>query len=402
MNKIKSICKPKGFSASGIHCGIKKAKLDLGLIYSVLPAKAAGVFTTNAIKAAPVKICLENLKGSKDFQAVIVNSGNANCANGPQGLKDARSTCRDLAKILVCRPKQILVSSTGIIGKKLAVEKIQASLLELVGNLSKGNSGKCAKAIMTTDTFAKEAETSFKIGKASVNIGLICKGAGMIQPDMTPSGAKHATMLCFITTDINISQVLLNKALNLAVNKSFNKISIDGCMSTNDTVIILANGQAQNKIVSSEKEAEYKIFLKNLEQVCLTGAKMIIQDAEGATKFITIKINSAPSLKIADKCAFAIANSMLFKTACFGSNPNWGRIISALGSVMPNLKENKLEIIINKSKVFKNGAPLKFAKDLIRPKDLLVEINLNLGKYRAAVFTSDLSRAYVDINAEYN
>lgn len=396
MNEIASVCIPKGFVANGLHCGIKKScKNDLALIYSRVPAKVACVFTANAVKAAHIHIDKKYLKQSNTCQAIIVNSGNANCANGKTGLKDAEDLCGSLSKIIGTKKSQVLIASTGIIGKKLAVEKIKKSLLPLVMGLNRYHAKEAALGIMTTDTHPKEVSASFKFGKSVVNIGGIAKGAGMIHPNM-------ATMLSFITTDVKINAGLLKKALKKAVDNSFNLISVDGCMSTNDTVIILANGLSNNKVINSENSIEFKLFFKKLQEVCLKLAKMIVSDAEGATKFITIKAKGAKNDKQAKEVAFSIATSTLFKAAAFGSNPNWGRVIAAAGSALSDLKENSISIKLNKATVFKKGKPVNFSKNVLKKKEIEVLLDLGLGKSEAEIYTADLSSKYIEINARYD
>jgi len=301
---------PIGFKANAVASGIKKSgKLDLALIFSDLPAKAACVFTTNTIKASPVILDKDYLKKSDFCQAIIANSGNANCFNAKAGLRDALETSKEIANILGLEKENVLVASTGIIGKKLPVEKIKSAIPELAEGLSGEGLDKAKRAIMTTDTFPKECSVKLKIGAKKVTICGIAKGAGMIAPNM-------ATLLCFIMTDANISKEALNQALKEAVNNSFNCITVDGCMSTNDTVMLLANGAAANTLIKGGRDLD--LFREGLAKVCLELAKMIVRDAEGASKFIRIRVEGAKSVDAAKKVALSIANSNLFKTAVYG------------------------------------------------------------------------------------
>jgi len=378
MKILKHAVLPKGFLANGIASGIKRSKkLDLALFYSDVPAKTACQFTANKIQAAPIKVCLKHLKKNRDFQAVIVNSGNANCFTGNQGLKDAEKTIESLSKALGIKRRGILVASTGIIARRLPLAKIEQGIPELVKSLSAQGINKAKKAIMTTDTFAKEFTVKFNLGLKTVTICGIAKGAGMIAPNM-------ATMLCFLLTDANITEQALKKALRISVDASFNCITVDGCMSTNDSVIMLANAAAKNFLIDMHKN--FNLFSKALKTVCLHLAKMIIQDAEGATKFIQIKVNQANNFTEARKVALSIANSNLFKTAVYGENPNFGRIIASVGASGVGVKEKDLKIKVS---------PLK-------KKEIMVQISLSRGNASATVYTSDLTPEYIRINAEYN
>lgn len=369
---------PKGFKASGVASGIKKAgKLDLALFYSDFLAKSACLFTTNKIIAAPLKINKQHLKAGKSFKAIIVNSGNANCFTGKAGMKDALITAKSLAAELREKKGNILVNSTGIIGKRLPVEKIKKAIPGLVGSLSVSGIDKAKKAIMTTDTFAKEITAKFNLGGKMVTICGVAKGAGMIAPNM-------ATMLAFIMTDADITQNALNKALKASVEKSFNCITVDGCMSTNDSVMLLANGAANNSLIASGKD--FAIFLMALKIVCLELAKMVIKDGEGASKFIQIKVRDAKSFQEARIIALAIANSNLFKTAVYGENPNFGRIAASIGACGVDIKEENLKIKVSS----------------LDKKEVFIDVAIKRGKSCAVVYTSDLTPEYIRINAEYN
>lgn len=378
---------PIGFKANGLACGIKKSgKLDLALFYSNIPAKASCQFTTNKIQAAPIQIDKIHLKKSKKFQALIVNSGNANCFTGSLGLRDAEETTKILAKYLGIKKESIVVASTGIIGRRLPLVKIKQAMPKLIRGLSIKGIDKAKKSIMTTDTFAKEITVKFNIGSKTVTICGIAKGAGMIAPNLAcPERSRGATMLCFIFTDAWLTQRALNKALDTSVGNSFNCITVDGCMSTNDTVMILANGAAGNALI--EKGQNFNTFVKALGIVCLELAKMIVKDAEGATKFIQIKVSHAKNFAEAKRLALSIANSNLFKTAVFASSPNvFGRIVAGAGASGVEIKEEGLKI--------------KFSP--LNKKEVEINVSLNRGKSTAIVYTSDLTYEYIKINAGYN
>lgn len=378
MIKVLKAILPKGFLANGLACGLKKSgKPDLALIYSQVAAKACAKFTTNSIIAAPLVVCKAHLKAGKKFQAILVNSGNANCFTGKAGIKDALSTVGCLANKLKIAKSSVLVNSTGIIGKRLEVTKINQAIPKLISGLSITGINQAKKAIMTTDTFAKEVSISLNIGGQPVQICAIAKGAGMIAPNM-------ATMLCFIMTDALITQSALNKALTVAVDKSFNCISVDGCMSTNDTVLILANGAAGNRLISDG--ASLKIFSQALETVCLDLAKMVVADAEGATKFIQIDVVRAKNIQEAKSVALSIANSALFKTAVYGQNPNFGRVAAAVGASGQQIKEEQLKVNLGS----------------LKKKQVKLTVSLSRGKAKCSVYTSDLSPEYIKINAAYN
>ena len=378
MKKVLKAILPAGFKANGVACGLKKSgKLDLALLYSEIPALASAKFTTNSIIAAPLIVSKKHLKSAKKFQAVLVNSGNANCFTGKSGVIDAEITAGYIARELKIAKNSVLVNSTGIIGKKLDITKIKQAIPELVSGLSGLGIQKAEKAIMTTDTFVKELSVSLKIGAKLVHICGIAKGAGMIAPDM-------ATMLCFIMTDALLTQQALDKALSIAVDKSFNCISVDGCMSTNDTVLALANGTAENKIISEGKSLQD--FSQALDLVCLELAKMVVRDAEGATKFVQIDVCQARNYHEAQRIALNIANSALFKTAVFGENPNFGRVAAAVGASGFKVKENQLKI--------KLGS--------LKQKQVKLRVSLSRGKASCTVYTSDLTPEYIKINAQYN
>jgi len=369
---------PIYFKASAVSGRIKKSgKPDLGLIYSHVAAKAACLFTSNRIQAAPVRIDKTLLKQKTGYRAVLVNSGNANCFTGAKGVADARGLAVSLAGKLKVKKEGILLASTGIIGKRLPVENIKKALPALVKELSTAGLGKVSRAILTTDTFTKEASVRFFIGKDEITLTGIAKGAGMIAPDM-------ATMLVFILTDAKVAQPALEKALRIAAENSFNCITVDGCMSTNDTVMLLANSAANNKEITLKNN--FLLFSGALNMLCLELAKLIVRDGEGATKFIQIKVSGARNYNEAKKGALAIANSNLFKTAIFGEDPNFGRIAAAVGAAGIAVDEARLKIRVSS----------------LKKRDIFVDVSLGQGEARAVVYTSDLSYRYVKINAEYN
>ncbi|MFZ5800526.1 MAG: bifunctional glutamate N-acetyltransferase/amino-acid acetyltransferase ArgJ [Candidatus Omnitrophota bacterium] len=368
----------KGFQANGISCGLKRSgKKDLALIYSLRPAKAAGMFTQNRLQAAPLRVTRENLKSGL-ASAIIINSGNANCSTGKRGMIDAQAMTEAVAEAMKLPAKQVLVASTGIIGKPLPIEKIKLGINSLVSGLSSEGGIKAAEAILTTDTRVKECAVKMDISGKVVTIGAMAKGAGMIYPNL-------ATMLVFIATDALIEKPALSRALKIAVDNSFNCITVDGCTSTNDTVLILANGLAGNAVLKSGSR-EFGVFSEALNWACFKLAQEIVRDAEGATKFVKIMVGGAPSVSLARKAGFAIANSLLFKTALFGENENWGRIVAALGQAGISFNEEKLGI---------SFTPFK-------KKEICVRVDLRSGAHAATIFTNDISYQYIKINAGYN
>jgi glutamate N-acetyltransferase/amino-acid N-acetyltransferase len=379
MNVIQGgVTAPRGFQANGIFCGIKRSgKLDLGLIYSEKPATSVGVFTKNSIKAAPLVVTMRKIKKGVS-RALIVNSGNANCYTGPFGLKYAEESTQLVAQQLELDSDHVLVTSTGIIGKQLPFNKIAEGVPELVKGLDAAGGIKFAQAIMTTDLELKEIAVELTVGGKKIKIGACGKGSGMIEPNM-------ATMLGFITTDAAIDGKLLKVALQNATELSFNAISVDGCQSTNDMVTLMANGMAGNKIISKTGK-DFNAFCQALNFVCIDLAKKIVLDGEGATKFIEINVSGAKNNAQGKTIALKIANSNLVKTAAFGSNPNWGRVAAAVGSLGLKITEDDLKIDFSS----------------FQEKNIAINVGLNLGKGKATVWTSDLSYDYVKINGEYN
>lgn len=390
------IIQPKGFLFSAVEAAIKRpGRYDLALIYSEKEAIVSGLFTTNKIKAAPVRLDMQRIKSGKG-RAIIINSGNANACTGKQGMKDALEMSKLVANKLSIRPPLIYVCSTGVIGTPMPMERLRIKIPELVEGLGRFSIEDVASAIMTTDSFPKIITKDLKIGAKKATMSAICKGAGMICPNM-------ATMLCFIVTDLNIEKRTLDKALREAVDKSFNKITVDGDMSTNDTVLMMANGLAENEPIDF-KSSGFRKFSDTLSDITYELSKMIVKDGEGATKLIEIEVKNANSYKDAEKAAFTVANSLLFKTAMYGEDANWGRIMAALGRSGVMLKEEKIDISLNGLMIVKGGISTgkdKEANERLKNKEVKVLIDLHLGKGKARVLTCDLTEEYVRINAEY-
>ena len=388
-----------GFQCAGISCGIKAGKTkDLALIVSDRPAVAAGVFTTNQVQSPTVAWDKKALQTSATLRAILVNSGNANACTGKRGMKDCETLTGELAKSLSISSREILIASTGIIGVPLPAKKIVASLDRLTGQLSKGNWKETAQAIMTTDLVPKTDAVSYTRAGKKIIIGGIAKGSGMIHPNM-------ATMLAFITTNAALPSTTLQRALKEAVDPTFNSITVDGDTSTNDMVLAMASGLAGNPSIWLGS-ADYKSFVKGLKEVCKNLAFQIVQDGEGATKFVTIKVQGAKTKKGAQTIAKSVATSSLVKTALFGEDPNWGRILSAVGYAGVSVNQDRIRITLNGALLFKNGAPARGAspamlRKKMRQNFILVTIGLFQGRHEAEVYTCDLSYNYVRINAKY-
>ncbi|MFH1014682.1 MAG: bifunctional glutamate N-acetyltransferase/amino-acid acetyltransferase ArgJ [Nitrospirota bacterium] len=388
---------PEGFLFSAAEAAIKKpGRKDIALIYSSTEANIAGAFTTNRVKAAPVKLAMEKIASGRG-QAIIVNSGNANACTGKKGMKDAAETASLTAKSLKINPSLVYVCSTGVIGTPMPMEKIKAAIPALTANLGRLSLRDAASAIMTTDTFPKVISKKVQIRNRTGTIAGICKGAGMIAPNM-------ATMLCFILTDIAVEKRTLNNALKDSVRKSFNRITIDGDMSTNDTALIMANGMMGNSEIK-ENSASYKIFKNALDEITYELSRLIVKDGEGATKLITIEVKGAADEKEAENAAFSVANSNLVKTAIYGNDANWGRIMAALGYSGIKLKEENVAIHLGNIKVANKG--ISTGKDadannyLKNNIEISILINLNKGAASAKVLTCDLTDEYIRVNAEY-
>jgi glutamate N-acetyltransferase/amino-acid N-acetyltransferase len=394
------VCAPRGFQAAAVGAGIKNPddpRLDLALIYSPHPCTAAGTFTTNRVKAAPVKVSQAYLKADK-VQAIVANSGNANACTGIEGLNDARKTAKLIGKGLGIKQRQVAVCSTGVIGLPMPMARIEPKIPELITKLGDKNGTDVAHAIMTSDTQKKEIAVSVKIGGHRVRIGACAKGAGMISPSM-------ATMLCFITTDANVSSACLQKSVHDSVDASFNRITIDGDMSTNDTVLVLANGKSGTPPIKRNSD-ECRQFGEALKYVMLKMAKSLVRDGERVTKFVTVQVKGARTYLDARKAAEAVANSSLVKCSWNGNDPNWGRIIHAVGYSRAMVREELIDIHIGGKAACLGGLQAKTAMDTLRKivaKDAFtITINLNLGKASHEIYTSDMSPEYIDFNrSEY-
>lgn len=420
-----SVTAPKGFLASGVYCDIKRIgtgkgsnkgrKRDLALILSEVPATVAGMFTTNQVCAAPVKVCIERVKKGV-AHAIVVNSGNANACTGEQGLRDARQMTSLVAKQFSIPEAHVLVGSTGRIGIVMPMENVKSGILEAIALLGHGpeHAAEAAEAIMTSDTRAKQIAVEIVVGRQAARIGGICKGAGMIQPGMSATGERppalplHATMLCFITTDVAIKPGPLRRALQEAVARSFNRITVDGDMSTNDTVLALANGLAGNRPITSASGRDFDSFEEALSYVTLELAKMIVRDGEGVSRFVTVRLNGARSQQEADLAARAVANSALVKTSWCGGDPNWGRLIDALGYSAAAVVESKVDIAYSppgsRKRLYslRRGRPASTSFATLCKITALPEfdlhINLNLGRGSAVIYAADFTEEYVEFN----
>jgi len=388
---------PKGFRAAGMYCGIRKVKKDIAMIVSDVPATSAGVFTLNKTQAACVLVDKTQLKRSPLCSAIVVNSGNANACTGERGLNDTWDMVKATAKALAVPEEHVMVSSTGVIGQYMPMEKILPAVAELAGKVSRNGNGDAAEAIMTTDTFPKEAAVHFTLDKKIVTIGGVAKGSGMIAPNM-------ATMLAFITSDVAISNELLSKALHAANNRSFNRLTVDGDMSTNDMVLVLANGVAGNEPFAENSE-EYQLFGAALEYVLIKLAKMIAKDGEGATKLIEIMVKGAKSEDEAAQAARAVANSNLVKTAIHGADANWGRILAAVGYSGIDFNPDDVEISFGELPILKKNYEIVLdeekAKEILMKDTVNIVVDLNQGNQFARFWTCDLTKEYVHINASY-
>jgi glutamate N-acetyltransferase / amino-acid N-acetyltransferase len=388
----------KGFQFSAVEAAIKKpGRKDLALIVSEVPAHGSAVFTVNAVKAAPVLLSMERIASGR-VQAVIVNSGNANACTGESGMSAALETSRQLSAGLGIAEELIQVSSTGVIGVQMPIKRVTDAIPELVSGLNSGTLDDVAQAIMTTDTFPKMEARSETAGGVSYTVAGIAKGSGMIMPNM-------ATMLGFIVTDAAIDPLLLDKLFRNSVETSFNSITVDGDMSTNDTCLIMANGMAGNPVIQ-EGTPEAAAFEKLLHEVLLSLAKLIVVDGEGATKFVEIRITGADSDADAKKAAMAVANSSLVKTAFFGQDANWGRIFAAVGYSGAKLEQSGMSLYFDtvcmaSNGVFAGGDAEQRGTAVLKQKEFTVTVDLAVGKGSATVYTSDLSYDYVKINADY-
>ncbi|MFA3783685.1 bifunctional glutamate N-acetyltransferase/amino-acid acetyltransferase ArgJ [Melioribacteraceae bacterium 4301-Me] len=391
-----SVTSPKGFKAAGIFCGIKKRKKDLALIVSDKLCNAAAVYTLNKVKAAPLLVSKEITDKDIQVKAVLINSGNANACTGEDGFMDAKFTQEYCADKLNVSPENVLISSTGVIGVKLPVQKVISGIDQIINVLSEKGGIDAAEAIMTTDTKIKSFAVKVRLSNGETTIGAICKGSGMIMPNM-------ATMLAFITTDAQIQKPLLKKLLVNSVNISFNKISVDGETSTNDMVVLLSNGLSGVEVI--EGSSDEKLFQKALNAISIEMAKSIVADGEGATKLITINVTGADTQEDADLVGKSLANSNLLKTALYGNDANWGRIMSAAGMSGANFDPAKVSISFDDHEVllphFQVMLNEEIAYKILSKKEYSINVNLNGGDFSSTWWTCDFSEEYVKINANY-
>lgn len=395
------VCAAKGFSAAGIHCGIRKnkSKRDLSLIYSEVPAAAAAVYTTNLVKGAPLVVTKANLADGR-AQAVICNSGNANTCNA-NGIEIAEAMCGLAGDALGISPKDVVVASTGVIGQPLDLAPIRAGIPELVKSLSPNGGEAAAEGIMTTDTVRKKVAVEFSVGGKTCRLGGIAKGSGMIHPNM-------ATMLVFLTTDAAISPEMLAKALKTDVAETFNMVSVDGDTSTNDMVTVLANGMAGNAEITADGE-DFRAFMRALNTVTVGLCRMIAGDGEGATKLLECKVTGAADLQTAKTVAKSVICSSLLKAAMFGADANWGRVLCAIGYSGAAVDVDRIDVAFSSSAgtvaVCKNGAGIRFseeiAKQVLSEKEITIEVGLNAGSAASTAWGCDLTYDYVRINGDY-
>ena len=394
------VCSAKGFRAAGVAAEIKyKGRNDVALIVADEPCAAAAVFTTNKVAAAPVLYDREIVKGGR-VQAILANSGCANACTGELGLRDAELSALATAGELGIDPKHVLVASTGVIGRPLPMDRLLAGMKAAAQGLGRTPAHGLAaeKAVMTTDTRPKQACATVKIGGKTVTVGGMSKGSGMIEPNM-------ATMLGFITTDAAITPAMLKRALFLAINKSFNRLVVDGDESTNDSVFLLASGKAGNPTIQQSNN-DFRSFVEALEAVCVSLARQMATDGEGATKFVTVTVRGAKTERDAERAARAIAKSPLSKTSWFGKDPNWGRVLAAVGYSGADVVDMKTEVFYDKVWAFQCGkvadaAQLKKLEKVLKKDAFEVVVDLHLGKFESSIYTCDFSLDYVHINADY-
>ncbi len=389
---------PLGFLASGVHAGLKsEQKLDMALFYSEPPATTVGMVTTNKVKAAPSKHTEKALKAGAKIQAVVVNTKNANALTGKQGEKDVLRTVEAASKLLNVPRSSVLVHSTGVIGIPLDMPKILAGVRQSVLRLSRMGGTDAAQAILTTDTFAKVSARSLWIEKRDAWLTGFAKGSGMIHPNM-------ATMLVYLLTDLAVSRPLLDEALKEAAETSFHRITVDGDVSTNDSVVLMANGACGNKAITS-KGSGYQLFVKALQDVCLDLAKAVVRDGEGATKLVSVTVQGARTDRDAYLAAMSVAKSPLVKTAIFGADPNWGRVLAAVGYSGASVDEFKVSVVIGGYLLYNGGKKVSWSREklkkILSQKDVDILVDLRLGKGKTTVYTCDLTDGYIDINGRY-
>lgn len=385
---------PRGYLAAGVHCGIKQRKPDLALLVSESPATVAGVFTTNRIKAAPVRWCQEVVRRGV-ARAVVVNSGNANACTGDRGWHDAQEMAERTAQALGIPAEQVLVASTGVIGVPLPMEALRRGIPLAVRSLSRSGD-QAAEAILTTDAFPKTSAAVTTVGGVQVTVGGMAKGAGMIHP-------RLATTLCFLTTDAAVPAPVLRRALEHAVDESFNRITVDGDTSTNDTVLVLANGQAQAPPVEGGEDLDR--FTEALTAVAQDLARMVVRDGEGAQRLVEVVVEGARDQADAERAAFAVATSLLVKTMLHGGEPNWGRVVAAVGYSGAEVDERRVAVWFGDVQVVHGGVGVEGVFDraaqALRQPEVLLRVDLGLGPGRARVWTCDLGEEYVRINGSY-
>lgn len=388
--------RPRGFLFSAAEAGIKRpGRNDLALIFSEADANMAGAFTKNRIKAAPLRLCMKRMRSGRG-RAIIVNSGNANACTGARGLRDAEETSALVSEHLGIRDNLVYVCSTGVIGVPLPMKKLRAGLKSLNRDVGKAGIEDVARAMMTTDTVPKFLSRSIKAGGRTGTISAVCKGSGMIAPNM-------ATTLCFIMTDIAVEKNALKAALKGALAGSFNSITVDGDMSTNDTVLAMANGALGNPEITVGSRY-YGGFAGSLSEIMHELSRMVVKDGEGSTKVIEVEVKGAKTGSDARKCAFAIANSLLVKTAVYGNDPNVGRVMAAVGYSGAAVDDKKTDVYVGRVKVINKGVATgreREAKRELKHKEVSLRVDLNLGRAGASVLTCDLTEDYVKINAEY-
>jgi glutamate N-acetyltransferase/amino-acid N-acetyltransferase len=388
-----------GFRAAGVRCGVKREGLDLALILCDGPAAAAGLFTRSSVVGAPVEISRERVRSGR-ARGVVVNSGVSNVATGARGLRDAAELARLAARAAGCPPEEMLVASTGVIGRPLPMPKLRRGVALAAAELAPGGFGRAARAIMTTDTFPKLALARARVGGRTVTVGGIAKGSGMIEPDM-------ATMLAFLVTDAAATPAFLRRALREAADASFNRVSVDGETSTSDSLILFASGRAGNRLLSGPRSPGAGRFAAALAEVAGSLARDLARDGEGATKLVTVEVSGAATPAEAERAARRIANSLLVKTAVFGADPNWGRILQTVGAARVRLRLPRARVDLAGVAVFRHGTPAgpagvaRAADRLKRAKEVGIRVDLGAGRARARVWTCDLSYEYVRINAEY-
>ena len=397
-----SVSSPAGFKAAGVTAGFKKSgAADCAMIYSELPCNAAGAFTSCVFAAAPVRVCQEKLAGHTPIHACFINSGNANACTGENGMENARKTCRMVAEALNINEDSVLVSSTGRIGVQMPMDVVQKGVNLSASSLSADGGVAASKAIMTTDTVNKSVALELTLPEGKIRIGAMTKGAGMIDPSMR---VLHATMLCYITTDAEVSSADLQKVLDRDIESSFNRITIDGDMSTNDTTILMANGASGIKITADSPA--FDIFANAVLEVMQSLARQMVMDGEGATKFIEVKVVNAKNYDDAKKLAEAVANSLLCKTAWFGCDPNWGRVVAALGYAKVDFNPDLVNIYYDGIPVVRDGGdagtPEEDLADVMKKREFTVLCDMNCGDVDYWVWTSDVTYEYVKINADYH